>query len=74
MVVYFGDIKSGAFFDPAMLSTVFGQVKFKNRVDTTAEEAIRSFGLFRDLSAPLPYLTLLFELGNESATEQQNRK
>ena len=67
MVVYFGDIKSGAFFDPAMLSAVFGQVKFKNRADTTAEEAIRPFGLFRDLSEPLPYLTLLFELGNESA-------
>ena len=67
MVVYFGDIKSDVFFDPAMLSAVFSQVKFKNGADMTAEEAIRPFGLFHDLSEPLPYLTLLFELGNESA-------
>ncbi|KIM86830.1 hypothetical protein PILCRDRAFT_4708 [Piloderma croceum F 1598] len=66
MVVYHGDISTDASFDPAMLSAVFGQVKFKSKADTTAEQAIRPIGLPRDLSGPLPYLALLFELGNES--------
>ena len=67
MVVYHGDIQAEAIFDPAMLSAVFTQVKFKNQADTTAEQAIRPIGLPRNLSRPLPYLTLLLELGNESA-------
>jgi len=66
MVVYHGDIEADAVFDPAMLSAAFGQVKFKSGVDTTAEQAIRPIGLPRDLSQPLPYLTLLLKLGNES--------
>ncbi|KIM80231.1 hypothetical protein PILCRDRAFT_9777 [Piloderma croceum F 1598] len=66
MVVYHGDINTDAFFDPAMLSAVFGQVKFKSKADMTAEQAVRPIGLPRDLSRPLPYLAFLFELGNES--------
>ena len=67
MVVYYGDIEGDAVLDPAMLSAAFGQVKFKSGADTAAEQAIRPIGLPRDLSRPLPYLALLFELGNESA-------
>ena len=66
MVVYHGDINADATFDPVMLSAAFGQVKFKSEADTTAPQAIRSIGPSRDLSRPLPYLTLLLELGNES--------
>jgi hypothetical protein len=66
MVVYHGNIDTKAVFDPAMLSAVFGQVKFKSRADTAAEQAIRPIGLPRDPSEPLPYLALLFELGNDS--------
>lgn len=66
MVVYHGDIGTKAFFDPAMLSAVFGQVKNKSKADTAAEQAIRPIGLPRDLLEPLPYLALLFELGNDS--------
>jgi len=66
MVVYHGDIDADAVFDPTMLSAAFGQVKYKNKADTTAEQAIRPIGLPRDLSEPLPYLALLLELGNES--------
>ena len=64
MVVYHGDIDADAVFDPAMLSAAFGQVKYKNKAETTAEQAIRPIGLSHDLT--LPYLTLLLELGNES--------
>jgi hypothetical protein len=66
MVVYHGNIDTKAVFDPAMLSAVFGQVKFKSKADTAAEQAIRPIGLPRDPSEPLPYLALLFELGNDS--------
>lgn len=66
MVVYHGDIGANAVFDPAMLSAAFGQVKYKNKADTTAEQAIRPIGLSRDLTEPLPYLALLLELGNDS--------
>jgi hypothetical protein len=66
MVVYHGNIDTEAFFDPVMLSAVFGQVKFKSKADTAAEQAIRPIGLPRDPSEPLPYLALLFELGSES--------
>ena len=68
MVVYYGDIDAKAIFDPAMLSAVFGQVKFKSKADTTTEQAIRPIGLPRSLSesGPLPYLAMLFELGNDS--------
>ena len=76
MVMYHGDIQADAVFDPAMLSGVFGQVKFKSKTDTTAEQAVRPIGLPRDLSQPLPYLALLLELGNEScyATTHLNIK
>jgi len=66
MVVYYGDIDAKAIFDPAMLSAVFGQVKFKSKADTTAEQAVRPIGPPRNLSGPLPYLAMLFELGNDS--------
>jgi hypothetical protein len=74
MVVYHGDIQAEAIFDPAMLSAVFTQVKFKNQADTTAEQAIRPIGLPRNLSRPLPYLALLLELGNESAHRTAHSK
>jgi uncharacterized membrane protein YcgQ (UPF0703/DUF1980 family) len=57
MVVYHGNIDTKA---------VFGQVKFKSTADTAAEQAIQPIGLPRDPSEPLPYLALLFELGNDS--------
>ncbi|KAF8325743.1 hypothetical protein F5887DRAFT_1289437 [Amanita rubescens] len=66
MIVYYGDIDAEAIFNPAKLSAVFGQVKFKSQADTTAEQAIRPIGLPRSLSGPLPYLAMLFELGNDS--------
>lgn len=74
MVVYHGDIQAEAIFDPAMLSAVFTQVKFKNQADTTAEQAIRPIGLPRHHSRPLPYLALLLELGNESAHRTAHSK
>lgn len=66
MVVYHGDIDADAVFNPAMLSAAFGQVKYKSKADTTAEQAIRPIGLPRNSTEPLPYLALLLELGNES--------
>ena len=66
MVVYYGDINAKAIFDPAMLSAVFGKVKYKSKADTTAEQAIWPIGLPHSFSGPLPYLAMLFELGNDS--------
>ena len=66
MVVYHGNIDAKAIFDPAMLSAVFGQVKFISKADTTAEQAIRPIRLPCSLFGPLPYLVMLFELGNDS--------
>ena len=66
MVVYHGNIDTEAFFDPTMLSAVFGQVKNKSKADTAAEQVIQPIGLPRDRLEPLPYLALLFELGNDS--------
>ena len=66
MVVYHGDIDGHAVFDPAMLSAAFVQVKYKDNAATKAEQAIRPIGLPRDLTEPLPYLSLLLELGNDS--------
>ena len=69
MVVYNGDMKSDADFDPSMLSGVFGQVKFRSKSDKTAEQAgIRPFRLARDVLAPLPYLALILELGDNSGS------
>jgi hypothetical protein len=66
MVVYHGDIDTEAFFDPVMLSAVFGQVKFKSEADTATEQVIRPIGLPCDPPVPSPYLALLFELGNDT--------
>ena len=66
MVVYHGDVNADAVFDPARLSAAFGQVKYKDKADTTAEKAIRPIGLPRDITNPLPYLALLIELGSDS--------
>jgi hypothetical protein len=66
MVIYLGDMSPGAIFDPAMLSAVPGQVKFKSQADTSVEQAIQPIGLPRNLCAPLPYLAVPFELGNKS--------
>ena len=66
MVVYHGDINADAVFDPTMLTAAFGQVKHKNMADMTTEQVIQPIGLPHDLSAPLPYLALLLELGNKS--------
>ena len=72
--MYHGDIGAGAIFDPAMLSAAFGQVKYKSKADTTAEHDIRPIGLPRDLGAPLPYLTLHLELGNDSNHRTTNSR
>ena len=45
MVVYHSDINPGAAFSPTVLSAAFGQVKYKNKVDTTAEQVIWPIGL-----------------------------
>ena len=66
MVVYKGDMKSDADFNPSMLSAVFGQVKLRIKCDKDAEQAVRPFGLARDIVAPLPYLALILELGDNS--------
>ena len=57
-----------------MLSAAFGQVKYTNKADTTAEQAIRPIRLPRDLSEPLPYLVLLLELGNDSDHDATHSK
>jgi hypothetical protein len=67
MVAYLGEMGPGVVFDPALLTVVPGQIKFKIQADTSAEQDIQPIGLPRDLSAPLPYLALFFELGNESS-------
>ena len=74
MVEYSGDIRKEAVFDPAKLSGVFGQVKFKAESDVAAEQAIRLIGLPRDPSEPLPYLTLLLELGSEANHRETGSK
>ena len=63
---YTGSIACGDFFNPAKLSAVVVQVKYKSKADTAAEDDIRPLGISRDLDNPLPYFTLLMELGNES--------
>ncbi|KDR70163.1 hypothetical protein GALMADRAFT_103308 [Galerina marginata CBS 339.88] len=64
MVVYHGDISAEAVFDPADLSAVFGQVKHRDDDDRVAR-------MFQPIvlprrNRPIPYLSLLFELENES--------
>jgi hypothetical protein len=72
--VYTGSIIEDAIFDPAALSAVVVQVKFKSAGDKQAGNLLRPVGIPRDLSRPLPYLALLMELGNESTYRETGSK
>src|SRR6266511_5294537 len=72
--LYFGSVAADAVFDPSQLSVISGQVKFTTEGKKKAEFAIRPIGIPRDPVKPLPYLTLLMELGNNSKYQESNSK
>ena len=69
-----GSMANDAIFDPAMLTGIVVQVKYKSKGDSASGQKIRPFGIFRDLEAPLPYVAFLMELGTESAYGHQGKK
>ena len=71
---YTGSIAADAGFDPAALSGVVVQIKNKNTGDKQAGISLRPIGISRDISAPLPYLALLMELGDESVYKETRSK
>jgi hypothetical protein len=71
---YAGSFESCAIFDPAALSGIIAQIKFRIGSEGNAELAPRPIGLARDIVEPLPYLALYLELGNESSYKATNTK
>jgi len=72
--IYSGSVAADAVFDPSQLSVISGQVKFTTEGKKAAEFAIRPIGIPCDPEKPLPYLTLLMELGNESKYQESHSK
>jgi hypothetical protein len=70
---YTGPIAADTILDPAALSAVVVQVKYKTAGDTKAAETLRPAGVPRDLHQPLPYLALLLELGSESSYQGHSK-
>jgi len=59
ITTYSGDTTKDAVFDPAALSGIAIQIKYKIASDSGADDALRLIGISRDLCRPLPYLVLL---------------
>jgi hypothetical protein len=73
-VAYHGSVSPDAIFDPNMIGGFVLQIKNKAEAATPAEKTVRPIGIPRDLDRPLPYLTLLMELGNESVYQDTRSK
>src|SRR5262249_26891846 len=56
--------------DPELLSGFVVQVKNKTAGATSSEAKLHPIGIPRDPDQPLPYLTLLMELGYESSFQE----
>ena len=72
IVVYFGSVVDGAFFDPDLLSDFVVQVKFKQDADTKAERKMQRGAI--PSNGALPYLALLMELDSESVHRETGSK
>ena len=66
-VVYFGSVSPDALFDPDKLGGFVAQIKNQSQAATSEERTLPPIGIPRDLDLPLPYLTLVMELGNNSS-------
>ena len=71
--IYSGSVAADAVFDPSQLSVISCQLKFTTE-GKEADFAIRPIGIPRDPENPLPYLTILMELGNESKYQESHSK
>jgi hypothetical protein len=71
---YTGPITADTILDPAAMSGIIVQIKYKTAADTKAGNALRPIGIPRDLCRPPPYLALLLELGNESLHQETRSK
>jgi hypothetical protein len=71
---YAGSVADNATFDPAALSAVVCQVKYRTVGDKRAGDALRPIGIPRDLDQPLPYLALLLELGSTATYQETTLK
>ena len=74
MVVYLGDVNVNAVFDPTMLSAAFGQVKSKNKADTTAKRPYSRLGY--PVTQPTRFHISLFYLNSamDLTTSQLTQK
>jgi hypothetical protein len=72
--VYFGSLVPGALFDVNKLGGVVLQIKNTFKAATPEEGSIPPIGIPRDLDLPLPYLTCVLELGNESVYQETKTK
>ncbi|KAF8491535.1 hypothetical protein JB92DRAFT_1266106 [Gautieria morchelliformis] len=66
IVSYHGSIAPDAVFDPAFLSGLVVQVKLRKGTHAGRETTIQPVGIARDRLDPLPYLSLLLELGTQT--------
>jgi len=73
-VVYFGDLSPGAKFDVNQLGGFVIQVKNKSKSASPKERDLPPTGIPRDLDKPLPYLTCILELGNDSRHQDTKTK
>lgn len=73
-VAYFGSVEPDAILDPELLSGFVVQVKNKTAGATSSETKLQPIGIPRDPDQPLPYLTLLMELGYESSFQGTQSK
>jgi len=67
MVMYTGSVAADAVFEPSNLSAGVFQIKYRSQAESKAESELRPIGVPRNLPHPLPYLAVVFELGDESA-------
>ena len=74
-VAYFGSVQPDAILDPELLSGFVVQVKSRTAGATSSETELQPpIGIPRDPDQPLPYLTLLMELGYESSFQGTQSK
>jgi hypothetical protein len=66
IATYKGSVDVDSPFDPAGLSAMVLQIKFKIDGDTKAGNVLHPVGIPRDPLHPLPYLAVLLKLGSDS--------
>jgi hypothetical protein len=71
---YKGSVAANSPFDPAGLSAIVLQIKFKTDENAEAGNALRPVGIPRDPLHPLPYLAVLLELGSNSNYQDTGTK